>query len=259
MPKLQNIFKVISNEKLCPKFYRLCIDAKPILKDILPGQFVHLRTSNGLEPFFRRPFSVYRAVKYVEVFYEAVGLGTQQMSRMKKGDTIDVLGPVGTPFTLPGPDIKEVVMIAGGIGIAPFLILSDVLKKRKDLQLTLLYGGRTGGHVYPMKEFKQNGVRIHIATDDGSRGVKGRVNKLFDRIKPDPKTTIVYTCGPNPMMAVVQEFAKKHSLKGEAACEEVMACALGACLGCSIRTTKGFKTVCYDGPVFNLNEVIFDH
>src|SRR5262245_4160178 len=76
MPKLQNIFKVVSNEKLCPRFYRLCIDAKSILKKILPGQFIHIRTTNGLEPFFRRPFSVYRAQKHVEIFYEPVGPGT---------------------------------------------------------------------------------------------------------------------------------------------------------------------------------------
>jgi len=152
-----------------------------------------------------------------------------------------------------------VVMIACGIGVAPFLILTDVLKKRKDLQLTLLYGGRTAGHVYPMKEFKQNGVKVFVATDDGSRGVKGRVSELFNKMKLDPATTIIYTCGPNPMMKAVQHWAKENKLKGEAACEEVMACALGACLGCSIKTTKGYRTVCYDGPVFDLHDVIFEH
>jgi dihydroorotate dehydrogenase electron transfer subunit len=259
MAKIQNVFKVVSNEKLCPRFYRLSIDAKPIVKNILPGQFVHIRTTEGFEPFFRRPFSVYRAQKYVEIFYEAVGPGTKQLADKKKGDEIDILGPLGNQFTLPGKDIKQVVMIAGGIGIAPFLALSDILKKNKKLELILLYGGRTQGHVYPMKEFKQNGCKTYVATDDGSVGKKGRVSVLFDKIKLNPDSTIVYTCGPNPMMAAVQEFAKKNNLRGEAACEEVMACALGACLGCSIKTTEGFKTVCYDGPVFDLGKVIFHH
>ncbi len=257
MAKLQNIFKVASNEKLCPKFYRLCIDAKPLKGKIKPGQFVHIRTNSGYEPFFRRPFSVYRDKRYIEVFYEAVGPGTTIMSQMKKGDDIDVLGPVGTPFDLPDKNIKQVVMIAGGIGIAPFMVLSDVLKKRK-LEMIVLYGGRTRGHVYPMKEFKENGCKVHVATDDGSVGTHGRVSELFDKINLDPETTMVYTCGPTPMMAAVQKFARKHKLKGQAACEEIMACALGACLGCSIRTTNGFKTVCYDGPVFDLQEIIFD-
>ena len=263
MRKIQSIYKVASNKKLCLKFYRLCIDAKPIAQKVLPGQFIHIRTKDGLEPFFRRPFSVYRAKKHVEVFYEVVGPGTKIMSGLSRGDDIDVLGPVGTPFTLPPKGTKQVVMIAGGIGIAPFLILSYFLRGERastlrGTELILLYGGRTRGHVYPMKEFKENGCKVHVATDDGSIGTKGRVSKLFSSIDPDRKTTYLYTCGPTPMMASVQEFARKHGLQGEAACEEVMACALGACLGCSIKTTKGYKTVCCDGPVFDLHEVIFN-
>ena len=258
MAQIQNIFKVVSNEKLCPQFYRLCIDAKSILKKIKPGQFIHIRVNDGLEPFFRRPFSVYRAQKYVEVFYEVVGPGTAIMSKMKKGDDVDVLGPVGSEFSMPPKGIKQVVMIAGGIGVAPFLPLTDKLKNR-GYELVLLYGGRTKGHTYKMKEFKDNGCAVYIKTDDGSVGIKGRVSKLFSRINLDSKSTFIYTCGPHAMMASVQEFAKKNDLRGEVACEEVMACALGACLGCSIKTTNGYKTVCYDGPVFDLNEVIFKH
>lgn len=255
--RLQDIYKVVSNEKLCPQFYRLCIDAPPIVEIVRPGQFIHIRTSEGLEPFFRRPFSVYRAKKHVEIFYEVVGPGTRLLSQMAKGDDIDVLGPVGTPFVLPPVKIKQVVMVAGGIGIAPFMILSDLLKN-KNYELVLLYGGRTRGHVYPMKEFKANGCKVSVATDDGSVGLKGRVSTLFSKIDNNPETTFMYTCGPNPMMAAVQAFARKHRLRGQAACEEIMACALGACLGCSIKTTKGYKTVCCDGPVFDLDEVVFE-
>jgi len=263
MKKIQDIYKVVSNEKLCPRFHRLCIDAPAITRSVLPGQFVHIRAQDGLEPFFRRPFSVYRAQKHVEVFYEIVGKGTRLMSEMRAGDAVDVLGPVGTPFSLPPVGTKQVVMVAGGIGIAPFLMLSDILCRERGsafptLEMILLYGGRTRGHVYKMKEFKDNGCKVHVATDDGSVGTKGRVSKLFSRITANPESTFVYTCGPAPMMASVQAFAKKHGLNGQAACEEVMACALGACLGCSIKTTQGYKTVCCDGPVFDLAEVIFD-
>ncbi len=257
MEKIQNIYKVVSNEKLCPQFWRLCFDAPALAKEVKPGQFVHIRTNEGgLEPFFRRPFSVYRAQKHVEIFYDAVGPGTKLLSLKQKGDTLDVLGPLGSPFVMPPDGIKQVVMIAGGIGVAPMLLLSDVLKSKK-MELVLLYGGRTRGHVYPLKEFKDNGVKVHIATDDGSVGFKGRVSGLFDKIALKPETTFIYTCGPNPMMKAVQDFALKHQLQGQAACEEIMACALGACLGCSIPTKNGFKTVCYEGPAFNLDEVIF--
>lgn len=263
MAQLQNIFKVVSNEKLSPRFYRLAFHAPTLAAQAKPGQFVHLRVSDGLEPFFRRPFSIYRAQKNIEIFYEVVGPGTKILSEKKKGDDIDVLGPVGTPFTLPSKEINQVVMIAGGIGIAPFLILTDVLKKSKTagraskFEMILLYGGRTKDHVYPMKEFKENGVHVFVTTDDGSVGTKGRVSQLFSKINTDSASTMIYTCGPHVMMKAVQEFAGKHGINGQAACEEVMACALGACLGCSIKTTSGYKTVCYDGPVFDLREILF--
>lgn len=257
MEKIQNIYKVMSNEKLCARFWRLSFDAPDLAKEVKPGQFVHIRTyEHGLEPFFRRPFSVYRAQRYVEIFYEAVGPGTHMLTQKVRGDTVDVLGPLGTPFGMPPEATEQVVMIAGGIGIAPMLLLSDVLKKKK-YELILLYGGRTHGHVYPMQEFKSNGVKVHVATDDGSIGKKGRVSELFDKIALNIGTTYLYTCGPNPMMNAVKQFAAKHNLAGQAACEEIMACGLGACLGCSIPTTKGYKTVCYEGPVFNLQEVLF--
>ena len=111
-------------------------------------------------------------------------------------------------------------MVAGGIGIAPFLALSDVLKnvgahgQAPLRELILLYGGRTKGHVYPMKEFKENGVKVYVATDDGTAGTKGRVSELFTKINLDPTKTMIYTCGPNPMMAAVQKFCEKHNLKG---------------------------------------------
>ncbi len=256
MDKIQHTVKVVSNKKLCPQFHCLALEAKGILHKILPGQFIHIKTSDGLEPFFRRPFSVYRAKKYVEIFFEVVGLGTRLLSEKKPGDLLDILGPLGNRFTPPPKGTKQVVMIAGGIGIAPFLILSDELRAT-NYELILFYGARTKNHVYPMKEFKQNGCKIFVSTDDGSVGVKGRVSQLFNKIKIDPASTMLYTCGPHAMMHAVQEFAVKNNLHCEASCEEIMACALGACLGCSIQTTSGYKTVCYDGPVFDIKEIVF--
>lgn len=258
MESLQQMYKVVDNALLCPKYHRLQFEAPALAATVQPGQFVHIRTSEGLEPFFRRPFSVYRAQgTLVEVFYEVVGPGTTLLAAKQPGDMLDVIGPVGTPFTLPQKSIKHVVMVAGGIGIAPFLLLTDILKGW-DISLTLLYGGRTKDHVHPMTEFKENGCVIYVATEDGSVGTKGRVSTFFETMPKDPVTTFVYTCGPMPMMAAVQAFVKQYGLSGEAACEEVMACALGACLGCSIPTTKGYRTVCYEGPVFPLHELIFE-
>ena len=114
------------------------------------------------------------------------------------------------------------------------------------------------GHVYPMQEFKDNGLKVCIATDDGSVGLKGNISILFDKIDWDTqRLTYIYTCITNPMMKAVQAFAAKKGLLGQAACEGTMACGLGACLGCSIETKNGFKTVCHDGPAFDLDEVVF--
>jgi len=255
MSKIQHTFKIVSNERITSRYHLLSIDAKPVLKKIRAGQFVHIRVQDSLEPFLRRPFSVYRAQKNLQIFYEVVGKGTQILASKKKGDPLDVLGPLGNYFRLPPPKTKNVIMIAGGIGVAPFLILSDKLKKRS-LKMILLYGGRTKDHVCSMKEFKRNGCQVHVATDDGSVGVKGRVSKLFSRIDPNSQTTFLYTCGPKPMMASVVQFARRYSLEGQMSCEETMACGLGACLGCSIKTQSGYKTVCHDGPVFDLNEML---
>ena len=139
---------------------------------------------------------------------------------------------------MPPEGTKQVVMIAGGIGIAPMLILSDVLKKKK-YELLLFYGGRSRAYVYPMKEFKDNGVKVHIATDDGSVGAKGVSAFYLIRSIRTAGHAFIYTCGPNPMMKAVQAFAAKHGILGQAACEEIMACGLGACLGCSIETKNG--------------------
>jgi len=153
MKKIQNVRPVVSNKKVCPRYRRLALDAPALARKIRPGQFLHIRVSDTLKPFFRRPFSVFRARKQIEILYEVVGPGTGLLAEKKSGDRLDVLGPLGKPFRMPGRNIKQDVMIAGGVGIAPFLILSDVLKER-NVEMLLLYGARTGGHVFSLKEFR---------------------------------------------------------------------------------------------------------
>ncbi|MEI6438525.1 MAG: dihydroorotate dehydrogenase electron transfer subunit [Candidatus Omnitrophota bacterium] len=256
MKKIQGKYKVVDLVKVNATYYRLVLDAPALAKAVKPGQFVHIRVSDTFEPLFRRPFSVYRAkAGKVEVFFEPVGKGTKMLLAKKKGDVLDVLGPLGKPFTLPSKSVKQIVFVGGGIGIAPFMLFSDVLLKHKAEKI-LLYGGRSKAHTFPLNEFKKNGVATFVSTDDGSVGVKGRVSALFNKIDISP-STFIYACGPKPMMGAVAAFAKERDLRGEASMEEVMACGLGACLGCSIPTTKGYKTVCHDGPVFGLEELVF--
>lgn len=256
MPLVQNQFRIVSNKKITSCFYRLSVDARPLVKKFLPGQFVNVRVSDGYEPLFRRPFSIHRGKKHIEIFYEAVGKGTAMLSQKKQGEFVDILGPLGNSFSMPAKEVKQIILIAGGVGLAPFLALTDFVKKKK-VSMVLLYGGRDKEHVCPMNDFKKNGCQIHIATEDGSVGLRGRVDKLFSNIEPSKGETFIYTCGPKPMMKAVQDFALNNKIKGQASCESFMACGTGTCLGCVIKTTLGYKTVCYDGPVFNLEEIVF--
>ena len=257
MKKIQHTLKVLSNKKTGGEYFHLVLEARELAPRIQPGQFIHIKVADGFEPLFRRPFSVYRAKNgRVEVLYDPVGRGTRILAAKEKGAVVDVLGPLGKPFAVPGKEVQQIVFVAGGIGVAPFLLFSDALKAHK-AEKVLLYGGRTKDHTFPLTEFKKNGVKVFVATEDGSVGVKGRVSQLFTKVAADPATTRIFTCGPRAMMAAVQKFAQDAGLKGEASMEEVMACGLGACLGCSIRTTKGYRTVCHDGPVFALDELSF--
>ncbi|HPN87798.1 MAG TPA: dihydroorotate dehydrogenase electron transfer subunit [Candidatus Omnitrophota bacterium] len=256
MAKIQGVYKIIANQKLSSKFFKLSIEAKSFRGKIQPGQFVHVKINDRLDPFFRRPFCIHRVKRNLEILYEVVGRGTEELSQKKKSEHLNILGPLGNGFTLPSRNIQQVVMIAGGIGVAPFLALTDILRKRK-IRLVLLYGGRTKEYVFNMKAFKDNGCQIFISTDDGSYGVKGRVSGLFKKIRLD-KSTYFYACGPKPMIKTVQEFSKENNIEGQASLEEIMACGVGTCLGCSIKTRQGYKTVCHDGPVFDLKDIVFE-
>jgi dihydroorotate dehydrogenase electron transfer subunit len=256
MSELTYIANIVSNKKVCPRFYHMKIEAPQLVQNVRPGQFIHIRVRDALEPLFRRPFCIYRAQDTLDIFYEVVGKGTALLAAKKKNDALDILGPLGNTFSLPPRGVQTVVMIAGGIGVAPFLFLSDVLKTLP-VHLILLYGGRSKEHVFSLAPFKKNGCAVYTATDDGSVGTKGRVSELFGEIPLDSLGTWLYTCGPRPMMASVQKFAREHGLHGEASCEEIMACGLGACLGCATKTRSGYKTVCYDGPVFDLQDLVF--
>jgi len=254
MKKINHICRITSNKKISSGYYRLCLESKTIVESASAGQFVHIQVNDGVNPFFRRPFSIHRTNdNALSILYEVVGPGTQILALKQKGDRLSVLGPLGNSFSNPPTGTEQVVMIAGGVGIAPFLILSDFLKG-KNYDLTLLYGVRSSQQIFDLEEYQNNGLKIFIATDDGSQGVKGRVSALFKNIDAKNKKTFIYACGPRSMLVAVQNYTKTVHLQGEVSAEEVMACGIGVCLGCAAKTKAGYKTVCNDGPVFDIHE-----
>jgi dihydroorotate dehydrogenase electron transfer subunit len=183
------------------------------------------------------------------------------LSRRKPGDILDIIGPLGNGFSLKK---GRAIIVAGGVGVAPLVFLAEKLislrAKSSELRAEVLIGAKTKNHILCEKEFKDLGLNVTIATDDGSRGFKGRVTEALDyllRAKSRELPTI-YACGPAPMLKAVSAIAKKHKIPAQLSLEAHMACGIGACLGCVVKTTQGFKRVCKEGPVFGSQELIWD-
>jgi dihydroorotate dehydrogenase electron transfer subunit len=206
----------------------------------------------------------------LEILYEVLGEGTKLLSGSKKGDSFDILGPLGNGFDYQNQARfigQKIIIVAGGIGTAPLVYLSKKIKARDKI---VLIGAKTKKQVLCEKEFKNSGCDVKIATDDGSYGFKGRVTDLLKEIlrnqgqSPkggDSPSVIchkqIYACGPKPMLKAVAEVALKNNIPAQVSMEEHMSCGFGACLGCVVNTKEGLKRVCKEGPVFNAGYLIW--
>lgn len=213
---------------------------------------------NGLDPLLKRPISVHRRLDGgFQLLYRVVGKGTSILSTKKPGDILEMLGPLGNGFPL---NIKSenIILVAGGLGIAPIFALAEFFSKRKP---ALFYGVRTKNEILCADELKAVGIDPVFATDDGSSGEKGNiVNILNEHIKRYPSRiadNILFACGPEPMLKALSALAGEFKVKGYFALEQHMACGLGTCLGCVVKTTKGYKRVCKEGPVFPIEEIVW--
>lgn len=241
-----------------PNIKRLTLQAPDIARSAEPGQFVNVRCSRTLEPLLRRPFSLNRidsASGTISVLYRIVGRGTELLSAMRVGDTLDVLGPLGKGFET-NPHGSKILLIAGGIGIAPFYPLAEKLTSFGH-DITCLLGARSADDFAEIEALTTLGVKVCLATEDGSRGERGRVTQLFTNSLQQQHYDIAYACGPNPMLAAVKELCLKANLPLQLSLEQIMACGLGVCLGCTCEKDKevGFLHVCSDGPVVWAEEV----
>ena len=234
---------IYSNIEISPSIFELIIEGEFYG---LPGQFYMLRGWNGLDPFLPRPISIADVNNgKLKLLYEVKGRGTHIISKLKKGDNLSLLGPLGNGF-----DYKkdgQIALITGGIGIAPMLYLAKTLSGDVDI-----YSGFRN-NAYFLDQIKPYVKSVNIATEDGSTGHEGFITELFDPSKYD----LVYTCGPTPMMDVVLNMCK-DKVPVYASLEKRMACGIGACLGCTVKTVRGMERVCKEGPVFKSQEVILN-
>lgn len=284
------IAEVTVNKKIGPEHFLMRVLVPELTREAKPGQFVHVRCSGEMDPLLRRPLSLH-GIDYehgtISLLYQVVGRGTRLLAEMPAGAEIDIMGPLGRGFTIP-EKAQNVFVIGGGIGVAPLFPLVQAMKHYKIVQ-TILLGARSADWVIGTDQLASLGVKVEVATDDGSLGYKGFVTDLVEKriklIKPD----YFFACGPNPMLKALLEVTRKSGPDGQVSLEERMGCGVGACLACVCKAAASgqrpaaggeekvasgqwpvtsenqkivkdfeYKKVCSDGPVFAAGEVIFD-
>jgi dihydroorotate dehydrogenase electron transfer subunit len=258
--------RVLSNEKIGEKIYRLGFSSPLISRKAKPGNFVHIRVNSDGLPLLRRPFSIHRVEKAknrFEILFKVVGEGTGILSNKSPGDMLDILGPIGNSFCLPQRK-KEVMLVAGGMGMAPLWFLFSQLNKRfSPERLTFFLGARSKKELLYVDELKETKAGLILATDDGTAGRNGAVTEVFlKEIRKkghDPQKLAVYSCGPDKMLKRMSEIAKSMDLSCQISLETHMACGVGACWGCVVKeNNETYKRVCVDGPVFDARKVVLE-
>jgi dihydroorotate dehydrogenase electron transfer subunit len=235
-----------------PGTWLVWLDAPAIAGLARPGQFVMVRCGEGHDPLLRRPLSIHRVDNTggVALLFEVVGRGTSWLSERAPGDLVDLIGPLGNGFSI-DTDCRSILLVAGGIGIAPLAFLAQEAAGL-GRTATVLQGAQRASLLYPGSQLP-NGISIAKATEDGSEGRKGLVTNLFGEFAGQADQ--VFACGPASMY---QSMAGLKVLQGRSvqiSLEVMMACGIGACYGCTVKTRTGPKQVCQDGPVFDLSDI----
>ena len=255
--------EVLSNKEVAPYRFKIRLEAPSVCRQARPGQFVMVKCSKGMTPFLRRPLSFHRIGKNAfELLYQIIGKGTEALSLRKKGEAVDIIGPLGNGFSAHRTPhtAHRAMLIAGGIGVAPLVALAEKLAHSVErIRYSVFIGAQTKSYILCEKEFKKLGAEVHIATEDGSRGHKGLITELLRKelsAKRYPLNAI-YACGPRRMLKEIARIAGSIGTHCEISLEERMACGTGACLGCAVKTVVGYKMACKDGPIFNAGDIIW--
>ncbi len=260
MSQYQENATIIRYEQLSEDNIRLTLQADAIAAAARPGQFVMIKTATGKDPILRRPFSIHQTSSggRLQILFKIIGRGTNLLAHSRVGESLSLFGPLGHGF-----DIKTerpACIVGGGMGIAPMLFLAKrICRLKKDAAGdTILFGGRTQTEVEPLvRDFQQMGMRFMAATDDGSYGQQGFVTEIIQKLKL-PRETVIYACGPEAMLKQLHIYTQVKEMECQVSVESVMACGMGACLGCNIPAHDGhYVHVCYEGPVFHAKELVW--
>jgi len=268
--------EIVCNRAIAPGVFRMRVRCPAASCQALPGQFIMLRVSDQSAPLLRRPFSLCGTDgEIIEIIYRVAGKGTAIMAAWKEPQEINFVGPLGTGFSIPG-DPGTAFLVAGGIGIAPLLLLLQHLgEQHPGAGRKIFMGGKTADDIRLLDDFKPLPADILIATEDGAAGFRGLVTDLFaqqlEKCTPrELQKADIFSCGPPAMAQVVSAIAARRGISCQLSLEANMACGIGACLGCAVKTrsragadeTDGrtflYQRVCAEGPVFDSSELVWE-
>lgn len=265
---------VLSNQEISPGYFRMKILAPGYSHSARPGQFVMFRVQRSLPPLLRRPFGIFRVgfmpadcdtmppKEFIELIYKVVGSGTEIMQRLHQGDPVELLGPLGEGFDLGSP-AEEKILVGGGIGLVPLYMLAERMVETSNVRL--LMGGRTRDDIIMVTEFERLGVETYVSTEDGSLGEEGLITQVLQRKIDKYPNAAVFACGPMPMIAAVQKICSAHGTPLQVSLEALMACGVGACLGCVVKgaghsdVEPRYLCTCTSGPVFKAEELEWNY
>ena len=270
MPPVDIDATVIANARLSRDYSVLSLAAPEVGKRTQPGQFVMLKPAGITDPLLRRPFSVFEVLRDgsgeisgVSILNKRAGRSTRKLYELEPGDVVSCLGPLGLPFT-PVAAPVEAWMVAGGVGLAPFATLAESLAASRT-PTTLFYGARTAGELFYLEFFEKLGITLVLTTEDGGRGVKGRVTVPLEAALKNAGAAgaMVYACGPEPMLEAVARLAARYNQRSQVSVERVMGCGLGGCYSCVVPVKHGNEEAnlvrsCISGPVFDGAELVWD-
>jgi dihydroorotate dehydrogenase electron transfer subunit len=264
MPVTTRNSPLIRREELAGAYRVLTFKHADVATHAYPGQFVMIKAGRSAEPPLRRPFSILsvdRNAGTFSLFVKVIGPGTRALDGLALGEGAQCLGPLGRPFPAP-QERRETLLIAGGYGVAPFLLLLQQMADPAP-RLRVFYGGRTLEDL-PLRDRFPEGAAVVLATEDGSLGHRGRVTEPLERhLDSSPSIPALYACGPEPMLRAVARIGEERCLETHVSLDPWMGCGFGTCLACVVRVQRPgegephYRRACTEGPVFDASEIVW--
>ncbi len=257
---LERTVPIVANERDTDLYFRLVLRAPEIAPRVQPGQFAHVRIPPLKDALLRRPFSIFQvAGDTFSILYKSVGKGSEVLSRMRAGDELSVLAPLGHGFTVPVRGAETPLLVAGGYGMAALYLLAQ----RSPQKGIVFVGGRRSRDILCEPEFRALRWEVRVATEDGSQGERGLVTQpLMAELRRRADGRKLFACGPTPMLQAVAKIAAEFDLPAELSMDEHMCCGVGVCLTCVIpvKTRDGweYQRTCTEGPVFDARQLCWE-